>query len=326
MPPSNWPLSTRRAIVIGRTRLAVDCLQVVCDAGDEVVGVIADSADDGTDGWQPSLRKAALAAGLGVLQPLNVNEAAFVAELAALRPDFILSFQAVPILRAPLIALPRVAALNLHYGLLPRYRGVSPIAWAIINGETETGVTLHHIDTGVDSGPIVASRPVPIGPADTGRDVYDRCVEAGVRLFADSWPLIREADTVTATPQDPAQALYYNRHSLDFGRRAIAWTDDAGRVANWMRAFIFPPFQYPELSVEGRICQVVRFEWDRGSHNGAPGQVLQTDDDGVLVGVPGGRIRMLELRTDGQPVPATELAELFPPGRRLAAPPMERHS
>jgi len=193
---------------------------------------------------------------------------------------------------------------------------------AIINGETQTGVTLHHIDPGVDSGPIVASRPVPIGPGDTGREVYDRCVEAGIRLFADTWPLIREADTVAATPQDPAQALYYNRYALDFSLRDITWTDDAGRLANWMRAFIFPPFQYPELTVEGHTCQVAAFDWDRGPHNGAPGQVLQTDEDAVLVGVPGGRIRLLELKVDGQPIAASRLAELFPVGRRLAAPPV----
>ena len=306
--------------------MAVACLQVLCEASEEVRAVIADVADDGTDGWQPSLKKAALEAGLTVLQPPNVNDAAFVAELAELQPDFILSFQAAPILRAPIIELPRVAALNLHFGPLPRYRGVSPIAWAIINGERETGVTLHHIDTGVDSGPIVAALAVPIGPADTGRVVYDRCVEAGVRLFADTWPRIREAETVPATPQDPAQALYYNRHSLDFSRRTIAWTDDAGRLANWMRAFIFPPCQYPELSDEGRTCQVVSFDWDRGPHNGTPGQVLQTDDDGVLVAVPGGRIRLRELQVDGTPIPTEQLPVLFPAGRRLAAPPAEHAS
>jgi methionyl-tRNA formyltransferase len=305
----------RRVAVIGRTRLAVAALETLARSGDEIAAVIVDAHDDGVDGWQPSLRRAAAVAGLPVLDPPNVNDPGFVAELDGLEPEFLLSFQAGPILRAPLIGTARVAALNLHYGPLPRYRGVAPIAWAIMNGERATGVTLHHIDPGVDSGPLVRSMPVPIGPSDTGRTVYDRCVETGIGLFAAAWPELRELDAVPGTPQDPGAALYYNRWALDFSQREVRWDDDCERIANRIRAFIFPPFQYPEILVGERRIEVAAIEWDRGPHRGHPGEVVGLEDGCPVVGAPGGRITLRALRFDGAPL--VDDPELTP-GARLS--------
>jgi methionyl-tRNA formyltransferase len=289
----------------------------VLEAGDEVAAVVVDRDDDGTDGWQPSLRRAASAAGLQVMQPGNVNDPAVVDELAAASPHFLLSFQAAPILRMPLISIATVASLNLHYGLLPRYRGVAPIAWAVLNGEGETGVTLHHIDDGIDSGPIVASDRVAIGPSDTAREVYDRCLEAGVRLFSAQWPVLRELNMVPGTAQDSASALYYNRHALDFRSRRIRWEADAQSLANWMRAFIFPPFQYPELMAGGRAYGVAAFDWDRLPHSGRPGQVLAVNERGLVVAVPGGRIIVKKLFDGREPVAPDAIPVPFAVGQIL---------
>lgn len=283
----------RRVALIGRTRLAVSCLDVVLAAGDEIVAVIPDASDNGLDSWQPSLRRAATERGLPILDPANVNDPDFVGRVDELAPDFLLSFQAAPILRAPLIGTARVAALNLHYGPLPRYRGVSPIAWALLNGETTHGVTLHVIEPGIDTGPIVTSREVPIRPNDTGRTLYDRCVDAGVELLAHAWPTVREQSTVDAAPQDEARALYYNRYAMDFSDRAVQWTHDCEAIANRIRAFIFPPFQYPEVTLRGGATYAVRaMSWDRRPHRGRPGEILEAGADGIVVGAPGGRITL----------------------------------
>ncbi|MEO8509649.1 MAG: formyltransferase family protein [Chloroflexota bacterium] len=305
----------RRVVIIGRTGLAVAALEIVMKAGDEIVGVIVDAHDDGADGWQPSLRAAARRGGHRVLDPVNVNDPSAVADVAALRPEFLLSFQAGPILRAPLIATASVAALNLHYGPLPRYRGVAPIAWAIMNGETATGVTLHHIDPGVDSGPLVRSSSVTIGPDDTGRVVYDRCVETGITLFAAAWPEIRLLETVPGTPQDDTAALYYNRWALDFSERLVRWDDDCRRIADRMRAFIFPPFQYPEIASEGRRIEVAAVAWDRLPHRGRPGEIIGIEAGSPVVAAPGGRIVLRELRLAGSPL--TDDPRLQP-GARLS--------
>lgn len=289
----------RRVALIGRTGLAVSCLYTVLRAGDDIVAVIPDAGDDGTDGWQPSLRGAAERAELPIIGAPNVNDPAFVTQLAQLRPDFLLSFQAAPILRAPLIATARIAALNLHYGPLPRYRGVSPIAWALLNGEQAHGVTLHVIEPGIDSGPIVDGRSVSIDPGDTGRSLYDRCVEAGIALFREAWPVVREQERIEARPQDDDASLYYNRWALDFSDRRIRWTDDCVLVANRIRALIFPPFQYPEFATEsGGECRVGAVAWDRQPHRGRPGEVLAVAGDVVTVAAPGGRILLREVAVD----------------------------
>ena len=302
---------TRRVAVIGRTALAVGCLSIVRDAGDEIVAVIPDQSDDGTDGWQPSLRGAAMRAGVPILEGRAVNDPAFVAQLDILRPEFLLSFQAAPILRGPLIATARTAAINLHYAPLPRYRGVAPIAWALINGETHHGVTLHLIDEGIDSGPIVAVQAVPIDPHDTGRTLYDRCAAAGLALFGAWWPRLRDRDIVEATPQDESAALYYNRWALDFTDLRVRWNADCAVIVNRIRAFIFPPFQYPEIATHtGAICGVGSVAWDRGAHRGRPGEILAVEGATVVVGAPGGRVTLGELMMDGRVVAPDDMATI----------------
>ncbi len=298
----------RRVVVIGKNRLAVDCLDVVLAAGDEVVLAVADAGDEGHDGWQPSFRAAAEARGLSVVAPGDVNAPEFVADVDAVHPDFLLSFQAAQILRSPLIATARVATLNLHFGPLPRYRGVAPIAWAMINGEAATGVTIHHINPGVDSGALLRSRAVPIEEADTGRTLYDRCAAAGVALFRDTWPGLRQG-TIHGTPQADADVLYYNRHSIDFSRREVSWRADARSVFNWVRALIFPPFQYPLVRLNGTELEIGTVRWDRRPHRGRPGEILAADADGSLVvAAPGGRLIVGALRMGGQQVGSAALS------------------
>ena len=310
-------MTQRSVAIIGKNRLAVACMETVLEAGDRVIVAVADANDDGRDGWQPSFRAAAERLGIDTVAPPDVNDPGFVARVDSLSPDFLLSFQAPQILKPPLIATGRVAALNLHYGPLPRYRGVAPIAWAIINGEAATGVTIHHISPGIDDGDIVVSAAVPIGATDTGREVYDRCTEAGIALFASSWRRLRTG-SIAARPQAADEALYYNRHSIDFGRRSVAWHQDAERLANWVRAMIFPPFQYPCLSLAGQSYDIGGITWDRGSHARPPGRILAVEGSAVIVAAPGGRLTVGPLRRKDAELDPTQLtAAGFAPGAQL---------
>lgn len=298
----------RRVVVLGKNTLAVECLRTILGAGDDVVLALPDPADDGEDGWQPSFRRFAASVGAPVRMITDLNDPGFVAELAETRPDFLLSFQAAQLMKAALLATPAMGALNLHLGPLPRYRGVAPIAWALINGEATTGVTLHHIEVGIDSGPIISSKSVPIGAEDTGRTTYDRCSEAGVELFRESWPGVRR-ETPRGMPQAESEALYYNRHSIDFSRRTVAWQGDAEAIANWVRAFIFPPFQFPVVNLESSQLEIASVRWNRLPHRGRPGEILAFSDDGITVAAPGGRLT-LRARHAGADVQPSQFARL----------------
>ncbi|MDP9465379.1 MAG: hypothetical protein M3P52_12195 [Actinomycetota bacterium] len=221
----------------------------------------------------------------------DINDPGLVAEIADTRPDFLLSFQAAQLMKAALLAVPAMAALNLHFGPLPRYRGVAPIAWALINGEAETGVTLHHIKVGVDNGPIISSQSVAILPEDTGRTLYDKCSAAAVELFRNAWPQVRR-ETPPGVPQSESEALYYNRHSIDFARRTVAWEGDCEDIANRARALIFPPFQFPIVNIGLAQFEVGSVRWDRSPHRGRPGEILALADGGIVVAAPGGRLTL----------------------------------
>lgn len=301
-------MTRRRIVVLGKNALAVEGLRTVLATGDDVILALADPSDDGEDGWQPSFRRFATAAGVRVHATSDINDPAFVAEIAAMHPDFLLSFQAAQLLKAPLIGTPAMGALNLHFGPLPRYRGVAPIAWAIINGETMTGVTLHHIRVGVDNGPIISSKTVSIGPEDTGRAVYDRCAEAGVTLFRESWPRVRR-ETPPGVPQSQDDVLYYNRYSIDFSQRSVSWRGDCAAIADRMRALIFPPFQFPVTSIGRSQLEIRSVRWNRLPHRGRPGEILAVADEGITVAAPGGQIT-LSLGRAGADLDPTDFVRL----------------
>ncbi len=294
---------------MGKNRLAVECARGVVEAGDRIVQAVLDPGDDGDDSWQPSFRRAAEAAAFPTFAPSDVSSPAAVARLAAARPELIFSFQYAQILGPPVIALAEIATLNLHYGPLPRYRGVAPIAWALINGESATGVTLHHVDPGIDSGDIVCTERVPIVAEDTGRSLYDKCTDAAIRMFTEWYPKLRTGD-IPRIRQSESDALYYNRHSIDFSRREIAWSTDAERLANWIRAFIFPPFQYPTCRCGDLTLEVSAIGWDRLPHRVAGGEVIAVNEQEAIVGVPGGRILLREIRCDGHSLKPSEFVRL----------------
>jgi methionyl-tRNA formyltransferase len=303
------PSPPRRTVLLGKNALAVGCLGVLLDAGARVILVVADPSDDGTDGWQPSLARAAQDAGIAVIRPDRINAPETVEAIAAREPEILLSCQYAQILGAGIRGVASMATLNLHFGPLPRYRGVAPIFWAIRNGETEHGVTLHHVDAGVDSGDLLATARVPIGPSDTARDLYERSTEAGIELLRETWSSI-QAGHLPRTPQEADRSLYYNRHSVDYGQRRLAWDSDCKVVADRARALIFPPFQYPQIALSGEVLEVGSIAWDRADHAGRPGQILAVDDDGLLVAAPGGRVRVGDLRSEGRPLDAAALTRL----------------
>lgn len=263
----------------------------------ERVAALVTHADDPAEGeWFESAAAVARAHDVPVLTPASPNAPEVVARLAATGADVFLSVWYRRLLGGPLLALPRVAAVNLHPSLLPAYRGRSPLNWVLVNGETRTGLTLHHMVAEADAGDIIAQVPLDIGPDDTALMLYERMVKAGVDLLEHWGPAVL-AGTAPRRPQDPTRATVVPRRRPEDGR--IDWRWPAARIANMIRAVTHP---YPGAFVGDGDTRL--FLWEgapvAGAAGAAPGTLaaIQTGR-GITVTTGEGLLRLTRIQAAG---------------------------
>ena len=295
-----------RVVLFGDGRWAADTLVRLAADCHEVAAVVARAnPSDGT------LAAAAARLAIPVLRPARVNAASSVAAIAALAPDLILSVAYDQILRPPVLALPSLGCLNVHAGKLPRYRGRNVVNWAIINGETEIGVTVHHMDEGIDTGDIVLQRTLPIGWTDDYATVLARVVEAVPEIAARA-----VADVVGGRggrqPQDHALGTYFGGRGP--GDEWLDWGASSRDLHNKVRA-ITRPGPGARTLVDDRPVVVWRAHWEPTwpSYLATPGQVVGRHPEGVLVKTGDSTLLLREVQQgDGPPaVPG------WPVGTRL---------
>ena len=169
--------------------------------------------------------------------------------------DFIFSFQYDQIINQEVIDVPKYGAINLHFSPLPKYRGVSPIAWALINNEKTYGVTLHYMDPGIDTGDIISQELFEIESIKNARELYDKCEELGTILFKKSLKKLLNGN-FKRVAQDNSEGIYYSKNSIDFNKSEIEFNKSTFMLYNWIRAFIFPPFQFPKFQYNGKWVEV----------------------------------------------------------------------
>lgn len=291
-----------RWILCGKNDAAVAALEHLVDRGDEVLA-IGTRGDDGEDGWQLSFAGAARRLGVPYQAPRRINAPGPIDELAGFGARALVSIQYDQILKDALFQRVGCPCLNLHYALLPRHRGVAPIAWAILAGDAEAGVTLHHMVEDIDAGDLVAQRRVPVGPEDTARQVYDGVSAAAADLFRASYPFPDEL-LATRLPQDAADAVYHRTGDFDFSQRAVDWGRPAHGLQRWLRAMIFPPRQHPETRLRGDMLEIRRVGPASGGASGAegaPGAVLELSSEGARVACGEGSVLVRELSSPADP-------------------------
>ena len=307
-----------RLILCGKNDSAALALEFLRERGDEVL-VVGIQSDGGKDGWQRSLVAAARALGVACEQP-KINDPATIARLAAWRPDLLVSIQYDQILKGPFFAGIGCPCLNLHFALLPRNRGVAPIAWALLEGDDETGATLHHMLVDIDAGDVVAQRAVAIGTTDTGRVLYDKVSRAAVELFREEYPF-GPALLARRLPQDPRVATYHWNGDFDFSRRDVDWTSEAARLQRWLRALIFPPFQYPLFELGGRKLAITAVGGEVRAARAVQGTLLSASPAGLEIAAQGGSLRILGCAEPAEggvrPLPLSEVAALARAGSLL---------
>lgn len=178
----------------------------------------------------PPVKVRALAAGLPVLQPARLRDPGWDVRLRAFAPDVAVVVAFGQILPRAVLEVPARGSINVHASLLPRYRGAAPIAWAIIRGERETGVTTFLMDEGLDTGPILLQRATPIHPEETAGELAARLAVLGAELLLET---LARLDTLVPRPQDPAAATLAPRLTREDG--ALDWRRPAVELVNRVR-------------------------------------------------------------------------------------------
>jgi methionyl-tRNA formyltransferase len=305
-------MTRSRCVLFGYHTFGARALAALLAHGEQVVAVVTHEDDPAEGGWFDSVATIARDHGVPVLVPSSPNMPETVTALAALAPDVVLSVWYRRLLGPALLSLPRVAALNLHGSLLPSYRGRAPVNWVLVNGESRTGVTLHHMTAGTDAGDIVAQAAIDIEPDDIALTLYTRLVKVGVDLLMEWYPSV-VAGTAPRRRQDETRASFYGRRRPEDGR--VQWTWPARRIANMIRAVTHP---FPGAFVDGGSARL--YLWAGVPLEAAwvapPGTLLAiVPGHGISVATGDGALLVKRLQSAGQ---AEETADVWALRHRLA--------
>jgi UDP-4-amino-4-deoxy-L-arabinose formyltransferase/UDP-glucuronic acid dehydrogenase (UDP-4-keto-hexauronic acid decarboxylating) len=262
-----------RAIVFAYHEIGAAGLRALLRAGVDIAAVITHRDDPAEAAWHTSVARMAAERNLPTWAPEDPNHPVWAERLGELAPDALFSFHYRHLLRRPLLDLCPQRAFNLHCSLLPRYRGRAPINWVLVHGETQTGVTLHHMVERADAGDIVAQRAVPIEPDDTALDLTRRLVPAAEALLAETIPLI-EAGTAPRRAQQEHEASTFGRRRPEDGR--IAWSRPAEEIRNLVRA-VSAPWPGAFTDAAGRRLTIWSASVQPGPTDAAPGTVLERE-------------------------------------------------
>jgi methionyl-tRNA formyltransferase len=244
------------------------------------------------------LAQLAEANGIPVQFVNNINEPDAMAKFAALKPNYIFVIGWSQIIKPELLNLPNKSCIGFHFAKLPKNRGRAAIPWVILNQETETGVTLMHLDEGVDSGDIVTQRTIPIAPDEQARTLYDK-VCAGLRdMMREVAGLLKEGQALPAIPQDHTQATYLAKRVAEDGW--IDWDQPAEKIERLIRAAGKP---YPGAFTVYKDRKLIIWEARLLRHFnqiGTIGQVLTRTDEGAVIQCGEGWIEALWVEDEEQ--------------------------
>ncbi|WP_233963500.1 bifunctional UDP-4-amino-4-deoxy-L-arabinose formyltransferase/UDP-glucuronic acid oxidase ArnA [Pectobacterium versatile] len=261
-----------KAIVFAYHDIGCVGLEALKLAGYEIQAVFTHSDAPGENHFYASVAKAAAEMDVPVFAPEDINHPLWVNRIRELAPDVIFSFYYRTLLSDDILQLPAFGAFNLHGSLLPRYRGRAPVNWVLVNGETQTGVTLHKMVSRADAGDIVAQSVVAIDDDDTALTLHGKCRTAAAALLAQQLPLIRSRE-ITLTLQDESRASYFGRRTAGDG--LIDWHKSAREINNLIRA-VTEPYPGAFTFLGERNVTIWRARVVKDKIGGEPGAILST--------------------------------------------------
>jgi len=298
-----------RAVVFAYHNVGVRCLSVLLAAGVDVALVVTHRDDPKEKIWFSSVADLAARQGIPAITPARPDDPELLSELDRTPPDFIFSFYYRNMLNEGLLRSARLGAFNMHGSLLPRYRGRVPVNWVIINGESQTGASLHYMVAKPDAGDLVDQQAVPILPNDTALDVFNKVTWAAELVLHRSLPGIL-AGTAARTPLNLAAGSYYGRRRPEDGR--IDWSAPASSIHNLIRA-VAPPYPGAFSELRGHSVRFLRsyIAGEPARHAGRAPCIYAERGRCYVDAVDGRRLEVLDLEVDGRAATAEELLSLF---------------
>lgn len=278
-----------RIVFFGTPDFAVESLAHLHDAGYNIVAVVTmpdKPAGRGHHMLQSAVKQYAQQHAITVMQPENLKDEAFVNDLRALNAQLfiVIAFRMLP---QVVWQMPEMGTFNLHASLLPKYRGAAPINWAVMNGDTQTGVTTFFLKHEIDTGDIIQQRSIDIARTDNVGDVHDRLMMLGAEMVLETVdniivgnvkPIPQESLLTTGEAPTPAPKIFKDTCRVD-------WNNDAETIYNHIRGLSPYPAAWTELvNGEGRRVQIKIFETKQPvpSEGGCPGEIISFDEDIVV--------------------------------------------
>lgn len=281
-----------KILFMGTPSFAVPSLQALYEAGHQIVGVFCQPDKPGNRMKMTlcPVKEYALSKDIPVFQPSKLRDGEAMRVIEALAPDLIAVAAYGRLLPDEMLAYPKMGCINVHSSLLPKFRGSAPINWAILTGETVTGVTIMHMAHDMDAGDIILQRATPIDPEETADVLYDRLAAMGGELVVEAVQALADG-TATRTPQDDSQAtlapmLSKELSPMDFTKPAQVLHDQVRGLYPWPAAV---------MELDGLRCKVLKTSLTGETTAQQPGTLVQADKKGLKIAC--GDSKVLELVT-----------------------------
>ena len=307
-----------RIVFAGTPDFAVPPLAALVESSHDVVGVLTQPDRPAGRGRRMSasaVKEFALSRGLPIAQPATLRTAEGRSALEAWRPDVLVVVAYGLILPPEALAIPRLGCINIHASLLPRWRGAAPVQRAILEGDAETGVTIMLMDAGLDTGPILLQRPLPISLSDDTGSVLESLAALGAPALLEA---IEGLEAGTLQPQSqPASGATYAK-KIDKAEARIDWREAVSAIDRRVRAF--RPWPVAETTYRGEQVRIHRARPvpEAAAVDAPPGSILGLRDDMLLVACGSGVLGVLELQRAGRrSVSAREFANSLPAGAEV---------
>ncbi len=292
-----------RIILIGQAAFAEKSLEKILAKGEEVVAVYC--PPDPPGGKPDPVKQKAIGLGIPVRQHPSFKAPAIREEFVALNADLAVLAFVSQIVPEQVFSVPRLGSICFHPSLLPKYRGASAINWALIKGETMTGITLFWVDRGIDTGPILLQKEVPVDPSDTTGSLYfNKIFPLGIEAIGEAVDLIKTGNPPRII-QDESKASYDPPCRDEHAQ--IDWSKPAADVYNLIRGC--DPQPGAHASLRGQLLRLFDARLQRGASASLPGEVIDIGADEITIALNGGSLAVKRIRGDGAKMSAAQFAK-----------------